>query len=374
MHETNVEELDALENWLQKPKNKQLFADYIKVNYALDMNMTSFDTEKAKKEYLAKIRKDKRGRKKLITVRYAAAAMLIIALASTYFLKYVTSNNKIEATTPIIVNNQIEPGVNKATLTLGTGETIALEKGATLRTKNATSNGKAITYTKTKDTTSHKIVYNYLTIPRGGQFQITLSDGTQVWLNSETRLKYPVSFTDGESRQVELVYGEAYFSVSPSTKHNGSDFIVYTNNQEVKVLGTEFNIKAYKDETNIYTTLVEGKVAVNFENQHEILKPGEQSNVNVITKVLDITTVDVYDQVSWKEGVFSFERESLKDIMQVLSRWYDMQVEFENKELESIGFSGVLGKEQTIREILETLKNINAIKNYEINKKKVILK
>src|SRR5690606_40703343 len=123
-----------------------------------------------------------------------------------------------------------------------------LEKGDSIQTHNAISNGEEIIY---NNNTSRQLVYNYLTIPRGGQFQLTLSDGTRVWLNSETQIKYPVSFTDGESRQVELVYGEAYFEVSHSTEHKGSDFIVYNQNQEVQVLGTEFNIKAYKDDSNI---------------------------------------------------------------------------------------------------------------------------
>ncbi|HEX9826742.1 MAG TPA: FecR family protein, partial [Flavobacteriaceae bacterium] len=194
--------------------------------------------------------------------RYAAAAILIIALASTYFLRDTIFNNQIqiENTTPIIVNNQIAPGIDKATLTLEDGTEMVLVKGASVQTKNATSNGEEIIYQQT--TGNRQPATNTLTIPRGGQFFITLADGTKVWLNSETQIKYPVSFVKGQSRQVELVYGEAYFDVSPSTAHGGSNFKVFNNNQEVEVLGTEFNIKAYKDEINIFTTLVEGKVAV----------------------------------------------------------------------------------------------------------------
>src|SRR5690606_28409470 len=113
-------------------------------------------------------------------------------------------------------------------------------KGASVQTQNASSDGHKIVYTSTEQsTTNHQPPNNILTIPRGGQFQLTLSDGTRIWLNSETQLKYPVSFTDGQSRQVELVYGEAFFEVSHSTEHSGSDFKVNNKNQEVKVLGTE---------------------------------------------------------------------------------------------------------------------------------------
>ncbi len=305
---------------------------------------------------------------------YAAAAMVVGILATTYFFKDNITDSSFNNTTPIIVNNEIEPGTEKATLTLNNGEAVALVKGITYQTQNATSNGEEIVYNNSANSSSQELVYNYLSVPQGGQFHIKLSDDTEVWLNSESLLKFPVSFTDGESRQVELVYGEAYFDVSHSTEHKGADFRVIHDQQEVQVLGTEFNIKAYKEETNVYTTLVQGKVAVSFENQNKILKPGEQLNLNIFTKNANISMVDVYDQISWKKGVFSFKRKSLKEIMQVLSRWYDMEVDFENKDLESVGFSGVLGKEQSIDEILEIIKDFGVIKNYEIHNKRVILK
>ena len=140
------------------------------------------------------------------------------------------------------------------------------------------------------------------------------------------------------------------------------------------MLGTEFNVKAYKDEVYIYTTLVEGKVAVNFDSKTQDLLPSEQSNYNPITKDLVITEVDVYNEISWKDGVFSFERKPLKEIMKVLSRWYDMEVVFENKSLEDVRFFGVLGKDQKIEEILETIKKFNIIEEYEIKAKTIILK
>jgi hypothetical protein len=310
--------------------------------------------------------------------KYAAAAILIIALASTYFLNDTIFNNKIENTTPTIVNNQIEPGIDKATLTLENGEKVILERGATYQSQNATSNGEKITYLPAdrqgnKKSTSRELVYNHLTIPRGGQFQMTLSDGTKVWLNSETQLKYPVSFTDGESRQVELVYGEVYFEVSPSTEHSGANFKVFNNNQEIEVLGTKFNIKAYKDETNIYTTLVEGKVAVNYAGKNQILAPNQQSNLDLKNNKISITTVDASVESSWKEGKFNFKKLPLKDIMKVLSRWYDMDVIFENKELEEERFIGIIKKNESIEEILSSIKSTNSINNYKINNKTIII-
>ncbi|MFI0429400.1 FecR family protein [Mariniflexile sp. HMF6888] len=358
--------------WLRKPENKKKFTKLVKENYDLNVTHEEIDDHKALNKVKMAIEKHKKASRHIVW-RYAAAAIIVGISAGTYILKGDIFSSFQEVPAPIIVNNQIEPGNEKATLTLETGETVALEKGNTYETQNATSNGKEIIYHAGEKSKS-EIAYNTLTIPRGGKFYIMLSDGTKVWLNSESQLKYPVAFNDGQLRQVELVYGEAYFEVSHSTEHKGSHFKVMHNQHEVEVLGTEFNIKAYKEETNIYTTLVKGKVEVSFENQRKILRPEEQSNLNTITGVLNVVNVDVYDQTSWKEGVFSFKRKTLKEIMQVLSRWYDMKVVFENKDLESTGFNGVVGKEQSIQEILQTIKNLGVIKNYEINNKTITLK
>jgi ferric-dicitrate binding protein FerR (iron transport regulator) len=373
-------EKEQLLDWIQKPTHQKTFQELVKENYDIDMVYNDVNEEQA----LLKVKKAIQMKEKPVRRlywRYAAAAILIIALASTYFLRDTIFNSNSETITPIIVNNQIEPGIDKATLTLETGETVALEKGTPFQTQNATSNGEEIVYKdgrrKTEDgrrENRDKLVYNTLTIPRGGQFQMTLSDGTKVWLNSETQLKYPVSFTDGESRRVELVYGEAYFDVSPSIEHKGSDFKVYHSQQEVQVLGTQFNIKAYKDETNIFTTLVEGKVVVNYQGKTQSLNPGLQSDLNSVTNMLSVSAVNVYNEVSWKEGIFSFHRKSLKDIMTVLSRWYDMDVTFIDLDLGNVGFNGVLTKDQKIEDILDNIKSFGVIKTYEINDKKVILK
>ncbi|MNQ99490.1 fec operon regulator FecR [compost metagenome] len=255
---------------------------------------------------------------------------------------------------------------------MANGSQIALGKGKSYQTRQASSNGEKLVYTN--GNTPVSAAYNYLTIPRGGQFFVQLADGTKVWLNSESQLRYPVAFTDGKTREVELVYGEAYFEVSPSTVHKGARFKVLNKMQEVEVLGTQFNIKAYKDETTIYTTLVEGKVAMNTVNAKVYLAPSQQANLNLKNLNLSISRVDVYNEISWKKGIFSFERKPLKDIMVVLSRWYDVDVIFENKTLENAKFIGILGKEQPIEEILTTIKATNIINNYKIEGKTIYIK
>jgi ferric-dicitrate binding protein FerR (iron transport regulator) len=295
-------------------------------------------------------------------------------MVTVYLFKESFNSTAEVDTVPEIVNTKtIEPGTNKATLTLGDGSQIVLEKDIPFQTTNANSDGNQIIYKGSKGNAKN-LVYNYLTIARGEQFHIVLSDGTKVWLNSESQLKYPVNFIKGETRQVELLYGEAYFDVSPSTAHYGAKFKVKNNVQEVEVLGTEFNIKAYKDETNIYTTLVEGKVSITAETKNKILKPSQQLNLNLINKTLQVSTVNVHYEISWKDGVFSFRRKPLEEIVKVLSRWYDVDFVFDNEEIKKAGFNGNLSKEQKLEDILETIKSFGKINEYEINHKTVILK
>lgn len=322
-------------------------------------------------QVLSKQRENELSKRKEYIWKYAAAIIVVGVIATSYVFRSKTSNTPLEAA-PTIVNNII-PGTDKATLTLSDGSLVALEKGASFQTKNANSNGKKITY-KTKEVSKKsEVTYNYLTIPRGGQFFIELSDGTRVWLNSESQLKFPVSFMAGETRQVELVYGEAYFDVSPSTEHNGTKFKVVNQAQEIEVLGTEFNVKAYKDDQNVYTTLVEGKVEISTSSIKHLLAPEQQLNLNKASNDVSVSDVDVNTVVSWKTGIFRFKGKTLKEIMKVISRWYDVEVVFENKELELIKFKGVLEKEQPIEEILSIMKS-SSITDYKIKDKVVTIK
>jgi hypothetical protein len=373
VNQASSQELDELELWLRDPYNEKEFNSFVKTNYLMDYNLKKFDADKTKKKLHHLIKEDKKVLRLKTIQKYSKyAALLAGILFSIYFFKNGIYDKSVE-TNPVIVNTTIESGTDKATLTLGNGTKVSLEKGTSFQTQNANSNGEEIIYEAGERKTT-EVVYNYLTIPRGGQFFIKLSDGTQVWLNSESQLKYPVNFIEGETRKVELVYGEAYFDVSPSTEHRGVKFKVFNQSQEIEVLGTEFNIKAYRDETNIYTTLVEGKVAVNSAISNQILKPNQQTNLDLEENSMTISEVNVYNEVSWKDGVLSFRRKPLVDIMKVLSRWYDVDVHFANPELKDLGFNGVLGKDQNIEDILETIKNFGVIEDYDIENNKIILK
>ncbi|WP_405605787.1 FecR family protein [Polaribacter sp. Asnod1-A03] len=299
--------------------------------------------------------------------KYAVAASLVACIALGSLYKQILA---VDASVEAPLNIQI--GTNKATLTLEDGTNIILDKETDYHSKKLSSNGQSLLYNKAEKI-NEKVVYNYLTIPRGGQFFVELSDGTKVWINSESKLKYPVSFVKGKPREVELVYGEAYFEVTKSTQHNGDAFFLKTNEQHITVLGTMFNVKAYRNETEILTTLVEGKVSVSNSINKRILNPGEQSKLSQDNSDFEIYEVELDDEVSWRTGEFSFTNKPLEDIMKVLERWYNIDIHITNEEMKKIGFTGVISKNQSIDYILEIIKTTNNM-TYEIKKNNIIIK
>ena len=180
-----------------------------------------------------------------------------------------------------------------------------------------------------------------------------LSDGTKVWLNSDSKIKYPVRFEGSKTRVVELLYGEAYFEVSPGTENGGAAFDVLTRNQNIRVLGTKFNVKAYNNENTVATTLVEGRVAVANGGGLKILKPNDQSLVHDGAEQIEILRVDAIREVSWVNNLFVFEEESLETIMKEISRWYNVETVFQSMEKKKLTFTAVLERNKKIEEVLE---------------------
>ena len=364
---TDVES-KVLEDWLKEDCNKRYFNEIVEINYLIN-SKSQFDYTTSLKKF--KIIINKNSQKNYTNFLKYAAAVLIFISAGYFITKDQAWGDK-----NVSRETHIEIGTDKATLTLEDGSEVVLEKGNVYSSKTANSDGEKIIYKNAQNNpkeTKNNIAYNYLTIPRGGEFYVQLSDSTKVWLNSETKIKFPVKFRKGAVREVELIYGEAYFDVSSSTKHNGASFKVLTQLQEVEVLGTEFNIKAYKNENVIATTLVEGKVAVDVNNKKEILNPTQQLNYNISDKTIRILMVDTDLETSWRQGYFSFTGKPLKEIMNVISRWYNIDIEFENKLNENKKFNGSLSRNQNIENILLTIKNTNNI-TYEIKNDKIIIK
>lgn len=299
---------------------------------------------------------------------YSAAACLIFIVSIVLVWKNIQPTPPMEAT----ITSQKPFTSNKAVLITSSGEEIALESGQNINIQDQdtdiSSSGNLLKY-NSKGLTEQKITYNTLIVPRGGEFSLVLSDGSKVWLNSESSLKYPVAFY-GKSRQVILT-GEAYFDV---TKDPSKPFIVNTQNQKISVLGTAFNVTSYPSEGQIITTLVEGKVNVNdLAGNNETLVPGQQTVLNKRTGSLVKKEVDVNDFISWKKGIYIFENQSLEKILNTLSRWYDMEVHFEDPQLKTKQFTGEIKRYENINQFLEMIETTGTVK-FEINEKTVTVK
>lgn len=253
----------------------------------------------------------------------------------------------------------IRPGGNVASLTLADGSQILLDEAGdgVLASQGATTVIKAkagqLVYDESGSAAAAP-VYNTITTPYGGQYQVTLQDGTTVWLNAGSALTFPTAFT-GSERTVRLK-GEAYFEVAPNTS---MPFKVEARGQTVQVLGTRFNIMAYDDETSVHTTLLQGAVKVIKGNRSRVLKPGQQSAVS--GDGISVQEVDLDAALAWKDGYFVFKNEDLGSIMRKIARWYNVTVEFEG-QFGRKTFGGKISRSHDISEVLKTLELTGSVR------------
>lgn len=291
------------------------------------------------------------------------AALLVLALGMV-FLLYQRKESKVEIAARI--KQTIAPGKPRAILRLMDGSMIQVGKDSVqIEEKNGArvqyANGK-ISYQATSGVV--ELAYNELIVPRAGECFISLEDGTRVWINSDSRLKYPVKFT-GEERKVYLE-GEAYFEVVKDAK----PFIVNTTLGDIKVLGTSFNVKAYQEEDKMAATLVSGKIC--YAGVRTLLvNPGEQVTARADGSV-NKQVVDVEEFVGWKDGVFVFKNQRLEDIMKDLARWYDVKVFYQQPGLKNIEFTGNLKRYDEVNVFMELLRSTNEL-NYSIDGNTIIL-
>ena len=298
----------------------------------------------------------------------AAAIILFIGVgAYLWVTKKPGRQNDIAKITP---KHDIPPGGNKAMLTLGDGSTIALDSAAsgTLALQGSTkvlkTNKGQLAY-NVADEKPTEVLYNTLTTPRGGQYQLVLPDGSKVWLNAASSIRYPTSFT-GKERRVDIT-GEAYFEVE---KNAGMPFIIKANDVEVKVLGTHFNVNAYSDEAMVKTTLLEGAVLIARDAVTALLKPGQQAQITTAGKLKVIDNADIDEAVAWKNGVFYFNQVDIQTIMRQVARWYDVDIEYQG-EIKQRKFGGAIGMDLNLSEVLEGLKETGI--HFRIEGKKLIV-
>jgi ferric-dicitrate binding protein FerR (iron transport regulator) len=315
----------------------------------------------------------KPARSHVVTLRKIAAAASVIGLllVSTFLLFNINASN---GTVKAKVNeqrfkNDVLPGSDKATLTLADGSTVILDEAqnGTLAQQGSSKIikvGGKLMYDPTNKN-SKEVVYNTISTPNGGQYQLELPDGSLVWLNATSSIHFPTSF-GGKERRVEIT-GEAYFEVA---KNRDMPFVVSVNGAEVQVLGTHFNVNAYSDEDNVKTTLLEGSVKFVHGVNAEMLKPGQQSQLasNGLIKV--VNNVDVDGVVAWKNGMFDFENAGIETVMRQLSRWYDVEIEYKGKTDDL--FIAEMRRNIKLSDALKALELTGKVK-FEIEGKKIMV-
>ena len=347
--ELNDEEVTA---WLKEKNHVELLDEIAAIRQKLSGQSYG---ENGEEEFLhlEKSIYDQKSRR--MTLRWSIAASIILLVG--LFVGRTINGVRDMHEEQVFVKNVMQPGTSKAILMMADGKEVVLEQGQNLnillneRVRVATSNRGIVYEEHGKGVVTEE--YNKLTTPIGGEYSLVLSDGTKVFLNADSELKYPVEFSDGK-RIVDLK-GEAYFEVH---KDSSRPFVVRMNGAEVTVLGTSFNVNTYGDDGQIYTTLVNGSVRVSSvkNGQAEVLKPGMQSVMDVQSGQLTVREVDVEPYVAWREGRFVFRAMTLDLIMRQLQRWYDFEVFYQNPELKDYEFRGVIKRDMDLDKVLSVIK------------------
>lgn len=304
---------------------------------------------------------------KIVVFTGAIAAILLLYFS---FFFHVEVNNEDK-----VVLSEVVPGRPKGNLLLENGETINLDQVDS--DTSIVLNGYKITvlkngelkYTLSANQNPNIPIYNTIVTPKGGEYTLSLPDGTKIWVNSSSKIRYPLNFGDFK-REVELE-GEALFEVA-SLKFNNSyvPFVVKTGDQNLEVLGTTFNVNSY--EKDISTTLVEGAVRLSFgDEKQQLLKPNQQANYNSSHKKLSIKEIDPFYTIAWRNGVFAFDEMSIENVMAVLARWYDIEIEYQ-RDIKKIKFSGSISKYEEIGKVLEIMELTKDVK-FELIGRRVIV-
>ena len=357
-----------LKSWMEaSEKHREYFRQWKKI-----WNMTSGPTlsttrkQQEKERFLKSIHQSYVGKvRKRRIIHYWPVAASVVLLVGVFVGFALNEWSQMKADQGIAQTERIVPGV-KAELILSTGERVCLAQRSEfmegMKESGIRNDSLAgLNYVGAKiqgEEIGEEIVYNTMQIPVGGFYQLKLADGTKVWLNSLTRLRFPVTFA-GEERKVYLT-GEAYFEVARDSVH---PFIVATDEgMEVKVYGTEFNVDTYRKGT-VKTTLVNGKVGIRVSATGEEMRlsPNQMALFTKATQSIQVENVDSYGVVAWKDGKFVFEDEPIEEIMERLSRWYDVKVFYANERIKKHTFTGIITRFADISDVLHLMEETAAV-------------
>jgi hypothetical protein len=308
---------------------------------------------------------------KFFLTRIAAAAILILMLAGgIYWFTGKSPNNHLVSTQKPAVKNDMAPGKEGAILTLGNGQQIILDS---IQNGSIAVQGNSLvmkepgqlSIRKTNNSAEEEVVYNTMSTPNARQYKLVLADGSAIWLNAASSIRFPATFK-GNERRVTLT-GEAYFEIAHNKKQ---PFIVEVNGMEVKVLGTHFNINSYNDEASTRTTLLEGSIQINRNTTSTLLQPGQQARMSKAGKIEIINDADVEEAIAWKEGKFQFNRAEIHTVMRQIARWYDVEVEYRGPVTSHFG--GTISRDVNLLQVLNMLHLTGEVK-FNIQDKKIVV-
>ncbi len=367
-----TEEKTILDNWLKEDKENKIISQFLKTESNIPSKLkllSEFDKVYAYQNFTKQIKKHKVKTISISILRYAA---IIIPLVIGFYVIYQYNNVKLKADNEI-ATSKIQPVSSKATLVLADGRKIDLNEN---KQKIAEYDGTVINNTKnhlvyqphTAPKKTDEIQYNIIEIPRGGEYQLNLADGSKVWLNSETTIRFPVNFTQ-DVREIYLE-GEAFFEV---TRDEKKPFIVSTTRMKINVVGTAFNIKAYNNEKQTATTLVNGKVKIHDSHtgkQFSLLPNQQAVTSNEGTAIIP---VNIEQFTAWKNGRILFEENSLAEILNDISRWYDIDIVYDDPQIQKLRYSIDMKRYDQFKDILDLLELTQRIK-FTIDEKTVTIK
>lgn len=348
--------------WLKENEEHQkLYEEYVRIY--LKLHYTALWDEVDMWKAVGKVKRKLQFKlfifkRRLLLVGVAACLLLCLGWWSLF-------QNSVWKQTDILISDQIPSGERKAVLTLSDGSQMALsachsvniDLGIVAVTEDSIS---GLIY-RLKDSLKQKVEYHILTVPRGGEYIMSLSDGTKVWLNSESEMKYPVVF-ENDRREI-FITGEVFFEVA---KDSLRPFIVHTPYTQTTVLGTSFNVMAYRDEQQTEITLVKGAVEVLVGNKAQHIQPGQQVQVNNVSLEMNKREVNVVRYASWKDGIFDFDGMTLEELVVKLSRWYDVDFFFVNTDVKRKRFTGAIKRNNTLQFMLDFIEKTSDV-YFEVN-------
>ncbi|WP_455509745.1 FecR family protein [Butyricimonas paravirosa] len=353
------EENLVLQEWLRG--NDQNRVLYQKLSSAIELKhkyeqYESVDVEEAFRRNQHRLYQNNLSRRMKKNLPYVAAVLFLFGVFVCLFMNHT---GEVREEVPVVLS----AGGKHAELILANGQKVDLHEGMEMKFREGSSNiqvkGNVVYYEEKKDSVTID-EYNMIRTPLGGEYSLTLSDGTKVWLNAMSELRYPVAF-GGDLREVEL-RGEAYFEVA---ENKNKPFIVRTDEFNVRVLGTSFNISAYADSPLALTTLCSGQVrltdCMNPENEQDLL-PGEQLLFHRESRKMEIRNVDTNVFVSWREGFFQFDNHTVEEVFMILQRWYNVQIFYANTEARQEVFTGKLPRFDNMMIIIDLIKRVSDLK------------